>query len=128
MKKALKFFLVFVTIFSVLIGGTVLSYASSMTRVINDIYFNAYSSISASNASVGTVSGSGNISVTASGVYSYINYNTLKVTTVTKSESDDPAIVVSFTAPSECRSVRVLGGHTAKSGTETWTGATSAYY
>ena len=119
----------------VFLGGTgaLKVSADTLSPTINGISFSAYSHIDASSASAGTVSGSPNLQVSVSSTYIYLNVKSLDTGTIeygTKSDSASgkQAATVSFSAPEYCKSSAIMSSHTAESGTETWSGKTSAAY
>ena len=107
--------------------------ANTLSPTINGISFSAYSIIDASSANAGTVSGSPYLQVSVSSTYTYLNVKNLSMGTIDYGELKDNAdgkqgVTVSFSAPAYCKSSAITSNHTAESGTETWSGKTSAAY
>lgn len=103
--------------------------AETKTATINGISFSAYSKITKSGAISGTVSSSSGLTVSVTSKYSYINPNTLKTGSESKSQIDATAAAsLSFNAPANCRSVKITSTNKAVSGGETWTATTSDTY
>lgn len=112
----------------VFFGGTgaLMVSANTLKPTINGISFSAYSNISGSSASAGTVSTSSDLQVSVSSTYNYVNTNTLVAGTMQDSASRKAYATVSFQAPANCISVKIHSSHDASSGSETWSGTTEA--
>lgn len=104
--------------------------AESLTPSIGGMKFTAYSSIYVNGADAGTVSDKSQLSMSASANYSYVNIYTLSPGVSDKDAKGSMSAVVSFSAPANCRSVRISASHTASTGSdkENWSGSTSAVY
>ncbi len=100
----------------------------SVSGSIGGVEFTAYSSIYAGGADAGTVSSGTHVSMSVSADYSYVNTISLKTGTSHQSMDRVTGAVVTFAAPGGCRSVRITASHSASSGSEHWSGSTSATY
>ena len=104
--------------------------AESLTPSIGGLKFTAYSSIYANGADAGTVSDKSQLSMSVSASYSYVNIYTSSPGFSNKDANGSMSAVVSFSAPANCRSVRISASHKASTGSdkENWSGSTSAVY
>lgn len=102
--------------------------AESITRSIGGMSFTAYSSIYAKGADAGTVSDKHQLSMSVNATYGYVNTKTYVGGSSSKSASGSAAAVVPFSAPSDCQSVGITASHSASTGSESWSGSTSAMY
>ncbi|MCM1056518.1 MAG: hypothetical protein NC517_02790 [Firmicutes bacterium] len=112
-------------------AGVLRASANTLNPTINGISFSAYSRIDDFSASAGTVSGSPYLEVSVSSNYTYINTKNINAGisaygTQHDSASGKVATTVSFSAPENCRSSAIASYHTASSGSENWSGETSA--
>ena len=113
-------------------AGVLRASANTLNPTINGISFSAYSNIDATSASAGTVSGSPYLEVSVSSNYTYLNLKDLNAGnsnfSFTKNDSANGkvAATVSFSAPKDCQSSSISSYHTASSGSENWSGRTSA--
>lgn len=101
--------------------------ASSATGAINGYETSASSSISSTSASAKT-SYEASGSVTVSSTYSYVNTNTLVTGTSTKNNGHYTSCSVNFSAPSNCRSVKISSSHSVSAYGQNWTTSTSGIY
>ncbi len=123
-----KIILTFTLAFTLTFGMSISAYAAtSATGGINDYITRGSSSISATGASAST-SYQSTGSVTVSSTYSYVNTDTLETGTSTKNNGHYSSCSVSFSAPSNCRSVKVTSSHSVTAYDQTWTTNTSATY
>lgn len=102
--------------------------AESLTRSIGGMSFTAYSSAYAYGADAGTVSDKTQLSMSVNATYGYVNTSSLATGTFQRSASGSAAAVVTFSAPENCRTVNISASHTASTGSENWSGSTSAVY
>ena len=70
--------------------------------------------------------GTGATSVT--GTYYYVNFRTVEVGVKTLGTGGRYGVSVSFSAPTDCRSVRVNGSHRVSCGAQYWGATTEAIY
>lgn len=91
--------------------------------------FTASSSISRLGATACTISSSP-ISVSVGAQYYYIDVYTTKVSvSISAPSTRTGSVSCGFTAPKNCRSVKIQASHSASSSNgETWTGATQEIY
>lgn len=101
--------------------------ATAATGAVNGYTTKGSSSISKTGASASTSYASTG-SVTVSSTYSYVNTNTLATGTSSKNNGYYNSCSVSFSAPSNCRSVKVTSSHKVAVSGQTWTASTSAIY
>lgn len=113
--------------FSVTAIAPISASANSITRTINGNYLCASSNIFSSGGSGSTVS-TGNVYVTVSSTYNYINYLTLVSGSKSDYKSGNGSVAVSFSVSGNNKSVSISSSHTASSGSEYWSGSTSAVY
>lgn len=67
-------------------------------------------------------------SVTVNSNYSYVNTNTLTTGTISRNKGYYSSCSVSFTAPSNCHSVKINSSHCVSAYGQKWTTNTSAVY
>lgn len=97
------------------------------TAVLGTVPVKAESRIFSSSATCSTqMSVRGYVSV--SGVYHYINFQTLEVGSRTAGSSEQYGTSVTFIAPASCRSVRVCGSHKVSCEVQSWGTKTGAAY
>lgn len=101
--------------------------ATSATGAINGYATKGSSSISKTSASASTSYGT-NGSVIVSATYSYVNTDTLATGTSSKNNGGYRSCSVSFSAPSNCRSVKITSSHSVSAYSQKWTANTSATY
>lgn len=120
-----KLILTFAFILTLTLGMGISVFAA--TGAINGYTTRGSSSISRTGASASTSYASTG-SVTVSSTYSYVNTNTLATGTSSKNNGYYNSCSVSFSAPSNCRSVKVSSSHRVAAYGQTWTASTSATY
>lgn len=92
-----------------------------------DVTYHAKSEISQTGASCLTsITSSGMAYVT--GTYYYLNYETLLTYDIPAANGGQHYASISFTAPTNCRSVKVRGSHTINYGAQNWEVRTEARY
>lgn len=124
MKKSIKK-IVAMGMMAVLISSNAIAVsAQTKSGKVNEINFNAFSNLSKTAASSGTVNASPNLKAKVSSTYDYINLSDKKVTTVTRSNSGAATATLSFSTPKKCKSVSISSKHVASSGGDTWSGST----
>lgn len=94
---------------------------------IKDYATKGSSSIYSTSASASTLFGSTG-TITVLSTYSYVNTNTLVTGTSSKNNGYYSSCSVSFSAPSNCRSVKITSSHRVAAYGQTWTANTSAIY
>ena len=124
-KKALTAMLSLTLILGM--SGITVFAASSQTGAINGYTTRGASSISSSGASATTSYGSSG-SVSVSATYSYVNIKTLATGKMSKTNGYYNNCSVSFSAPSNCRSVGISSSHRVAASGQIWTAKTSATY
>ena len=102
--------------------------AESLTRSIGGMSFTAYSSVYKGGADAGTVSDKSQLSMSVSATYGYVNTTTYVSGKSSDSANRSAAATVSFSAPNGCQSVGITASHSASTGSESWSGSTSATY
>ncbi|MBD5539727.1 MAG: hypothetical protein HDR00_00750 [Lachnospiraceae bacterium] len=128
-KRNLRKLILALTLALTLTFGTGISVFADTTEegAINGYDIKASSSIKATSASASTTFGSTG-SVVVSSTYSYVNTETLATGTSSKNNGYYSSCSVSFSAPSNCRSVKITSTHTVSAYGQTWTASTSATY
>ncbi|MEE3392309.1 MAG: hypothetical protein VZR23_01315 [Lachnospiraceae bacterium] len=108
-------------------GGTAAYAASTAKGGVNGSYTHASSTISKFKAQAFTSYDSRG-SVSVSSTYSYINIDTLTVRDMKGQAGHYDSAQVSFDAPNNCHSVRIVSSHSVSAYNQTWTARTSAVY
>lgn len=94
---------------------------------INGYYTSGNSSVSSTSGSAYTSFGDYG-SVAVNSTYSYVNTNNLTTGTQSKNNGHYKSASVSFSAPKNCRSVKVVSSHSISAYSQTWSANTSATY
>ena len=112
---------------SILVGGAATAFAGSKSGQVNGHNTTGSSSITSNSGSAGTsLSGSGTVVVTST--YSYVNINSLTTGSTSRTKGHYNYASVSFSAPKNSRSVKVLSSHHVSAYDQDWGTNTSAVY
>lgn len=94
---------------------------------INGYYTSGNSYIYSTSGSASTSFGDYG-SVAVNSTYSYVNTKTLATGTQSRNNGHYKSTSVSFSAPSNCRSVAISSSHSVSAYSQTWTASTSKVY
>ena len=128
-KRILKKVVLMMCIVATLVLGMGVSIvsANSASGKIGNYATGASSNIYRTSAKASTSFASTG-SVTVNSNYSYVNINTLVTGTIPKNKGYYSSCSVSFTAPSNCHSVKINSSHCVSAYGQKWTTNTSAVY
>ena len=112
---------------SIIVGGAATAFADSKSGSINGYYTTGSSYVTYNSGSAGTSFGS-NGSVAVNSTYSYVNVNTLATGSTSRNNGHYKYASVSFSAPKNCRSVKVSSSHSVTAYGQSWSTTTSAIY
>ena len=108
-------------------GMVVNASADTKTGYLNGAFVSGSSNISSTTGSSST-NIEANTAVSVSGTYTWVNVYNLSTSTSTKNKTYMYTASVSFTAPTNCRSVREVGSHSVSYSGQSWSASTEAIY